>query len=142
MSCARDNFFPPAIRCLQSTMTETHRSVLLDETLESLQIAPDDIVVDATLGGAGHAKAVAQRLGEKGTLIGFDLDPAAIERARAALADVKPSVILIEKNFRSIKGALLDHGIESIDKALFDLGWSSFQMNAGRGFRSKRTNLS
>lgn len=115
-------------------MTEVHRTVLLEESIDALQVASDDIVVDATLGGAGHSKAIVARLGTEGALIGFDLDPAAIERAREALADAAPNVILIERNFRAMKDTLSVHGIEHIDKALFDLGWSSFQLAAGRGF--------
>lgn len=91
-------------------------------------------VVDATLGGAGHAREIAARLGPDGTLIGFDADPAAIERAEAALSDAGPSLTLINANFRRMREELQGRGITAIDGALFDLGWSSYQLESGRGF--------
>lgn len=111
-----------------------HRSVLLQESLESLSIKPDDIVVDATLGGAGHSKEIARLLGTKGTLLGIDEDGDAIERARIALKDAVARVILQEGNFRNLESYLGKHGIPKITKALFDLGWSGYQLAAGRGF--------
>jgi 16S rRNA (cytosine1402-N4)-methyltransferase len=119
-----------------------HRTVLLHEAVDFLDIKESDTVVDATLGGAGHAKAIASHLGPSGTLIGFDLDHDAIVRAQLALAGVKCKVVYIEKNFREMGSALrslrdssgLGRSVREIDKALFDLGWSSFQLNAGRGF--------
>lgn len=110
-----------------------HLSVLLHESIDALGLVPDDVAVDATLGGAGHAKAICARLGARGTFVGFDLDHAAIERAQAALAGAKPKVILIEANFRTMGGELGARGITPT-KILFDLGWSSFQLSAGRGF--------
>lgn len=111
-----------------------HIPVLLDECLEGLSIQPDDVVVDATLGGAGHALAMAKQLGARGTFIGIDADAAALERARRALADVAARVILIEGNFRDMESHLGKHEIPYVSKALFDLGWSSYQLDAGRGF--------
>jgi len=112
----------------------SHRSVLLHEAVDSLLLQPDDIVVDATLGGAGHARVIAQHLGPAGTLIGFDLDADAIERAKAALANASCTVELIEANFRDIDKELGRRHIPRITKALFDLGWSSYQLDSGRGF--------
>jgi 16S rRNA (cytosine1402-N4)-methyltransferase len=111
-----------------------HRSVLLHEALEHLRIQPDDTVVDATLGGAGHAREIARLLDAEGVLIGFDLDGKAIERARTALAGVRPRVHLIRENFRHIERALSKLDIKRINKVLFDLGWSGFQLAEGRGF--------
>jgi 16S rRNA (cytosine1402-N4)-methyltransferase len=105
--------------------------VLLQESLEALDIAPDDTVVDATLGGAGHARAFADRLGPNGTLVGFDVDDAAIARAEDALADVAPRVVLIRGNFRTMAESLRERGITPT-KIFFDLGWSSFQLT-GKG---------
>jgi 16S rRNA (cytosine1402-N4)-methyltransferase len=99
-----------------------------------LDIKEDDIVVDATLGGAGHAKAIADKLGPEGKLLGFDLDHAAIERAQNALRDAKCQVELIEANFRELGSALPARSVREINSALFDLGWSSFQLEAERGF--------
>ena len=111
-----------------------HRAVLLHEAVNHLHIKPDDTVVDATLGGGGHAKEIAAHLGLKAEFIGFDLDSAAIERAHRALQNAKCKVELIESNFRELGSALSARSVRGIDKALFDLGWSSFQLNAGRGF--------
>lgn len=114
--------------------SQVHRTVLLHEAIEFLDIQEKDTVVDATLGGAGHAKEISARLGSQGTFVGFDLDHAAIERAQTALSDARCRVELIEENFREMGNALPARSVREIDKALFDLGWSSFQLEAGRGF--------
>jgi len=111
-----------------------HRSVLLHEAVESLSIAPNDIVVDATLGGGGHAKRIAEKLGKEGIFIGFDLDGSAIERSREALAGTLPRTHFFQDNFRNLSAKLQEAGIPHITKALFDLGWSSYQLDSGRGF--------
>ena len=111
-----------------------HQTVLLHEAIEELSIKPADTVVDATLGGAGHARVISDLLDEKGTFIGFDLDADAIARAHAALSSAQPRTFLIESNFRNIERELGERGITTIDKALYDLGWSAFQLEAGRGF--------
>ena len=114
-----------------------HTSVLLHEAIELMELVPGDTVVDATLGGAGHARAIVERLGKAGTLIGFDLDHDAILRAREALAEVAPKTHLVEANFRHLRAELEKLGLTQITKALFDLGWSSYQLDAGRGFSLK-----
>jgi 16S rRNA (cytosine1402-N4)-methyltransferase len=111
-----------------------HRSVLLQETLEALKIVRDDIVVDATLGGAGHAKAIVDQLGKKGMFVGLDADADAIERAQEKLAGSVPHRHLVKGNFKDIGKILGDLGIEHVTKVLFDLGWSSYQLDSGRGF--------
>lgn len=111
-----------------------HRPVLSDEVIETLAIRPDDIVVDGTLGGAGHASLIAHKLGTKGMFIGIDADGAAIQRAHEALKDSVAKIVLIEGNFRDVRSHLGKHGILHITKALFDLGWSGFQLTSGRGF--------
>lgn len=111
-----------------------HKPVLLHEAIDSLALHESDVVLDATLGGAGHAHMIAEQLGKTGTLIGFDLDPDAIDRAQGALKDVKPTVHLVCANFRNLAAELDKLGIQKIDKVLFDLGWSSYQLHAGRGF--------
>jgi 16S rRNA (cytosine1402-N4)-methyltransferase len=111
-----------------------HRAVLLHEAIENLGIQASDTVVDATLGGAGHSKEIASRLSKKGTLIGFDLDADAIARAEVALLNAKPQVHLVESNFRDIGSELSKLGISRVSKVLFDLGWSSYQLEVGRGF--------
>lgn len=114
--------------------SQGHRSVLLHEAVEFLDIQESDTVVDATLGGAGHAKEFIAHLGAAGVFIGFDLDHDAILRAEEALKDAKCRVELIEQNFREMGSALHARSVREIHKALFDLGWSSFQLEAGRGF--------
>src|SRR3989344_7627975 len=88
-----------------------HTSVLLHEAAVNLAIQPDDVVLDATLGGAGHAKALVQSLGTKGIFIGIDADGGAIERAQKALKDTVAKVFLIEGNFRNVESCLGKHGI-------------------------------
>src|SRR5687767_3564085 len=109
-----------------------HRTVLLHEAIDSLAIHSGDVVVDATLGGAGHAREIAKLLGAKGTLVGFDADEDAIARSQEALKKTKASVHFVHANFRYIRTELEKLGITKIDKALFDLGWSGYQLSAGR----------
>ena len=125
---------PAAARNSDSKESNRHRSVLLHEAIEELSISSDDTVVDATLGGAGHARALSELLDSGGTFIGFDLDSEAIARAEKALQDVTAQTFCIEANFRNIETELESRGITHIDKALFDLGWSAYQLDAGRGF--------
>jgi 16S rRNA (cytosine1402-N4)-methyltransferase len=113
-----------------------HESVMPLEVIEHLLIQPGDTVVDGTLGGAGHFKAMLAKLSRKGTIIGVDADADAIERARAAVAKThtEARIVLAHDSFRNL-GTILDaEGIETIDKALFDLGWSSYHLASGRGF--------
>lgn len=119
----------------QTESRETrHTPVLLHEVVEYLQLVPDDVVLDATLGGAGHAYALAEKLGPGGTFIGIDADRAAIGRAEEKLKGVAPTIHLIQANFRSVREVLTQCGVTHISKALFDLGWSSYQLESGRGF--------
>jgi len=111
-----------------------HIPVLLHEVVEALEVHPDDIVVDATLGGAGHAKALVKGLRGNGLFLGFDMDHDAIERAREALKDSSVAMHLIQANFRGIGSELEKRGVTRITKVLFDLGWSSYQLDSGRGF--------
>lgn len=113
---------------------ERHVPVLLHECLEALDIQPSDVVVDATLGGGGHAEELAAKLNETGIFVGIDADSAAILRARDALADTHARVHLIEGNFRSLESYLGKHVIPDVTKVLFDLGWSAYQLSSGRGF--------
>lgn len=109
-----------------------HRTVLLHEAIELLDIQTTDTVVDATLGGAGHTTEI-RKLAEKGTTIAFDADQDAIARARERFGD-DARIHLIHANFRHMREKLHEIGIERISGALFDLGWSGFQLSAGRGF--------
>ena len=114
-----------------------HKSVLLSEAIDSLQIAPGDTVVDATVGGAGHFNALRLALGDQGTLVGIDADSEAIDRGQAVIGLTSaegPRVILAVDNFRNLETVLDTNGIEKVNKVLFDLGWSSFHLTRGRGF--------
>ena len=111
-----------------------HVSVLLDECIEGLNIKPDGIYVDGTLGGAGHSSQIAKRL-TTGTLIGIDRDPVALAAAGERLAPYGDRVKLVHSNFCEIKQVLKDLNIEGVDGILLDLGVSSPQLDDGsRGF--------
>lgn len=111
-----------------------HRTVLLHESIELLDIRENDIVFDATLGGAGHARLICEKLARAGVFIGVDADPDAIKRAEETLKGSAAQKILINTNFRNILSEMKDRRYERIDKALFDLGWSGYQLEAGKGF--------
>lgn len=112
-----------------------HQSVLLYECMDSLNIKPDGIYVDGTLGGGGHSYEICQRLSDKGRLIGIDQDEAAIEAASARLGEFKDKVTIIRSNYCDMKEQLMKIGITSVDGILLDLGVSSYQLdNAERGF--------
>ncbi len=113
--------------------TSRHQSVLLTEALEALQVRPGEVVVDATVGGAGHFSALREALADSGSLIGIDADSDAIARGKDAAAGAS-NVHLVNDNFRNLAQILDDLGIEEVDKALFDLGWSSYHLSSGRGF--------
>ena len=116
-------------------MTEFHHiSVLLDECIEGLNIKPDGIYVDGTLGGAGHSSEIAKRL-TTGRLIGIDRDPVALKAAGERLAPFGDRVTLVHSNFCEIAQVLKDLEIEGVDGILLDLGVSSPQLDDGsRGF--------
>ena len=112
-----------------------HKSVLLNETIEGLNIKTDGIYVDGTLGGGGHAYEVCRRLGEKGSIIGIDQDEAAIEAASVRLKDFGEKVTIIRSNYCDMKSKLHELGIDKVDGIVLDLGVSSYQLDtAERGF--------
>lgn len=98
-----------------------------------LAIQAGDTVVDATLGGAGHAREIHARIGAHGKLIAFDADADAITRAHGQFGN-DMNVVLVNSNFRTLRAELESRNIASIDRALFDLGWSAYQLTGGRGF--------
>ena len=111
-----------------------HVSVLLDECIQALNIKPDGIYVDGTLGGAGHSSRIAARL-TTGRLIGIDRDSVALKAAGERLAPYKDRVTLVHSNFCEIKQVLHDLDISGVDGILLDLGVSSPQLDdAQRGF--------
>lgn len=112
-----------------------HKSVLLYETIDSLNVKPDGIYVDGTLGGGGHALEVCRRLGEYGRLIGIDQDADAIAAATERLKDYKDKVTVVRSNYENIQTVLKDLGIERVDGIYLDLGVSSYQLDSPeRGF--------
>ncbi|WP_445479576.1 16S rRNA (cytosine(1402)-N(4))-methyltransferase RsmH [Lysinibacillus irui] len=112
-----------------------HTTVLLKETVDGLNIDPDGVYVDCTLGGAGHSEYLVQLLSDKGRLICFDQDMTAIENAKVRLAPYIERVTFIHSNFRYLKEELLAHGIDQVDGILYDLGVSSPQLDTPeRGF--------
>lgn len=119
-------------------MEFSHEPVLLNESIEGLNIRPDGIYVDCTIGGAGHSAEILKRLGENGLLIGIDQDREALSAAKAKLETVnsKGNFVLIHENFENIRKILEGQKIKSADGILADLGVSSYQLDADeRGFR-------
>lgn len=116
-------------------MTFEHKSVLLYETVDSLNIKPDGIYVDGTLGGGGHAWEVCRRLGDRGRFIGMDQDADAIRAASERLKEYGDKVTIVRSNYEHIADVLKDLGISQVDGIYLDLGVSSYQLDtAERGF--------
>lgn len=112
-----------------------HVSVLLEETVEHLNIKADGVYVDGTLGGAGHAYQICKRLGADGRLIGIDQDGEAIRTSAERLKEFGDKVTIVKSNYVNMKQILQDLGIQRVDGIVLDLGVSSYQLdNAGRGF--------
>ena len=116
-------------------MAFSHKSVLLNETIEGLKIKPDGVYVDGTLGGGGHSFEIVARLNEKGRLVGIDQDEAAIEAAGNRLSEFGSRVTIVRSNYRNTKSVLASLGITGIDGMMLDLGVSSYQLDTEeRGF--------
>lgn len=112
-----------------------HTSVLLEETIENLNIKPDGVYVDGTLGGGGHAFHVCGRLGEEGRFVGIDQDEDAIAAAGKRLEPFSDKVTIIRSNYEQMKQALQGIGIDKVDGIVLDLGVSSYQLDdPDRGF--------
>lgn len=112
-----------------------HVSVLLEETIDSLNIKPNGIYVDGTLGGGGHSLEICKRLGEDGRLIGIDQDMDAIKAATERLKDYSDKVTIVHSNYQDIDSILKGLGIGGVDGIVLDLGVSSYQLdNVERGF--------
>ena len=122
-------------------MTFQHYSVLLNETIEQLDIKENGIYVDGTLGGGGHANAVLQRLGDGGRLIGIDQDADAIAAATQRLQPFQDKVTIIRSNYCEMPQRLREIGITQVDGIMLDLGVSSYQLDEPmRGFTYKEEN--
>lgn len=121
-------------------MEFNHKPVLLEETIESLNIKPDGIYVDGTLGGAGHASVICSCLSEKGTFIGIDQDEDALKVAGERLSTYKDKINLhiVKSNYSHFAEVLSELGIEKVDGILLDIGVSSYQIDTPqRGFTYK-----
>ncbi len=115
-----------------------HKSVLLDETIDNLNIKPDGIYVDGTLGGGGHSYEIAKRLSDKGRLIGIDQDEDAIKAATERLKEFSSRVTIVRNNYCNMNLVLDELGIDKVDGIILDLGVSSYQLDtAERGFTYK-----
>lgn len=116
-------------------MEFTHKSVLLDEVIENLNIKPDGVYVDGTLGGAGHALEVVKRLSNKGRFIGIDQDVDAIEAASSRLSPYIDRVSVVRSNYEEMPNIVKNLGFDGVDGIVLDLGVSSYQLDTvGRGF--------
>ena len=123
---------------MEDSMEFQHKSVLLNETIENLNIKPDGIYVDGTLGGAGHAYQVCKRLSDKGRFIGIDQDEDAIKAATERLSEFGNKVTIVRSNYCNMKRELNNLGISKVDGIVLDLGVSSYQLDTvERGFSYK-----
>lgn len=114
---------------------QLHKPVLLKDVIENLEINPEGIYVDLTLGYAGHSSEILKKLSSKGKLIGFDQDSFAIEKSRQRLSQISDNFVLINDNFVNFKVYLDKMNISFVDGFLLDLGVSSVQLDfAHRGF--------
>lgn len=114
-----------------------HQSVLLKETIEGLQVTPGGVYVDGTLGGAGHAREVCERLQGRGTFLGIDQDADAIAVARERL-NAYPFVRIVRSNYEAMAQVVREQGLHKVNGILLDLGVSSYQLDtAERGFTYK-----
>ncbi|OGG49311.1 16S rRNA (cytosine(1402)-N(4))-methyltransferase [Candidatus Kaiserbacteria bacterium RIFCSPHIGHO2_01_FULL_53_31] len=119
-------------------MEAKHESVMPKEVRGALNVQPSNVVVDATIGGAGHFAEMLAALGEGGILIGIDADPDAVERGREVFArdrrPERPVAHIVNDNFRNLERILERLKIGHVDAVLFDLGWSGYQIASPRGF--------
>ena len=123
-------------------MEAKHESVLMDEVLAALDVEASDVVVDGTIGGAGHFRRLLSTLGPDGVIVGIDADAEAVERGREAYAEDRradrPTAHLVNDNFRNLAHILDRLGLGAVDAVLLDLGWSGYQVAAPRGFSFQR----
>lgn len=112
-----------------------HVPVLLTETIDSLQLKPGMNVIDCTLGDAGHSEAMLEKISPQGKLLGIDLDPEAVLRAKRFLYRFENQILLVRDNFANLEEIISKNNFSQVDAILMDLGWSSPQFEErGRGF--------
>lgn len=116
---------------------QTHKSVLLDESICSLEIKPNNYCVDLTVGEGGHSSQVIKKLNKNGFFLGLDLDSKALDAARTHLNNFGSNVHFINQNFRNLVSVLDTLGVKKVDKIIADLGWGSHQLFSNRGFSFK-----
>ncbi|MBL7575295.1 16S rRNA (cytosine(1402)-N(4))-methyltransferase RsmH [Peptoniphilus asaccharolyticus] len=116
-------------------MEFAHKSVLLDETIDLLNVREGGIYIDGTIGGAGHSREILKRIGETGLLIGIDQDTNALKKADSVLREVGDNYKLFHANYKEFENILDELNIDKVDGILLDLGVSSYQFDEGdRGF--------
>ena len=112
-----------------------HISVLTETLIQQISLPKDAVVVDATIGHGGHSLLLSNILGPEGRIIGFDVDPRCIDKARMALKDVSCGVDIIRSNFSRMSEALIELGVDKVDLILADIGFCSAQLSdPERGF--------
>jgi 16S rRNA (cytosine1402-N4)-methyltransferase len=127
---------------LTMSAAPTHIPVLLEETLEALNVQPGGRYIDCTIGPGGHAAAILEHSSPGGQLLGIDADPKAIEAARASLEAYKSSILLVNQNFANLRAVCTEHGFFPVHGILFDLGLSSLQLeHNNRGFSFQHDSL-
>lgn len=112
----------------------THTPVLLEEVKQQIQIEPNSVIVDGTVGHGGHARALSELLDKDGWFVGFDLDGDALKIAKKLLSNIGTNVTLIEDNIKNIVSVWNDVCMQPIDVFFLDLGWGSHHLRCGRGF--------
>ncbi len=116
----------------------SHVSVLLNESIDGLDIKAGDTIIDATLGAGGHSSEIARKFGDNVSIVGFDLDGDALKLAKNNIKEVGGKLIPIQANFRKMETACEKNGISKVDGVLFDFGISSMELGeSGRGFSFK-----
>ncbi len=110
-----------------------HTTVLLDEAVGGLSLQKGDVAIDATVGTGGHAEKIVKIIGKKGQLLALDADPSSIALSRERLSDAPAKILFVQGNFRNLKKIAQEAGIESAEGIVFDLGWHTEQLAAGRG---------
>ncbi len=116
----------------------SHVPVLLNESIDGLNIKAGETIIDATLGAGGHSSEIARRFGDTVTIVGFDLDADALKLAQKSIKDAGGKLIPIQANFRTMNTACKKNGVDHVDAVLFDYGISSMEIGeSGRGFSFK-----